>query len=584
MTRWTDRRVVPLLLVWLAGLFLATLNPWWVPTGDSEVFLVVARNLVRGDGLTYLGERVAFVPPGWSLTLAGLLWLGADVLWLKVFQIACMTGGLLLCYLALRQVESPTRSGLAVGLAAVCSPLYPLTFWLHTDALFMLIASLATALALRWRPEESAGRTIALLAAVLLLVAAGVTVRWAGLVYVAVVACAVLRGPRRRTGEGDTARWRHLDPRRLLAAVTVLLTAAGTFVLLKLLLGGFGGGTFMLAAIEESQVPSLFIRERPDLSIAGEFAHRLLQLPSWFGWTLFVPVRFISTVGVVGFAIDLAVGSLAMALLVYAAWKQACRGRLLYAGTLAYVVVLCLAWPHVNNRYLVPVLPFVIAGVLSGLGQLIAVDQWRLDRLWRGLRWAFVAAILATNASMWIVDVWVSRAPTALDFYARYEAGVHLSLMEVAAELDRLPDARTGNVGVSERYENLRERWQYKTAQRLVSYLADLDAIPAPRDKTGWAVRGVQQWARDNHLRYYVHQNPTVPGRLWHFRLTREEHGNIMGHLPGPAERPFELFEMINHPTRKMPDRRWLELHPVPPLYEERLESLARRVPHLDSP
>lgn len=581
--RWTDRRVVPLLLAWLAGLFLATLNPWWVPTGDSEVYLVVARNLLRGDGLMYLGERVAFVPPGWSATLALLLWLGASILWLKVFQIACMTGGLLLCYGALRQVESPVRSGLAVGLAAICSPLYPLTFWLHTDALFVLIASAATFGALRWQPGR--GRSLALLAIVLFLVAAGIAVRWAGLVYLVVVAGAILGAPQRQTGDGQERRRRYLDPRRLLAAITVFLVAGGAFVLLKLLLGGGGGGGgLMLATIEEAQVPSLLIRERPNLSLPVEFAYRLVQLPSWFGWTLFVPLRFVSTFGRVGWLLDLGVGGLALALLAYAAWMQGRRGRLLYAGTLLYVVGLCLAWPHVNNRYLVPVLPFVIAGVLSGLGRLIASKRWRLGPLWRGLRWAFVAAILATNGSMWLVDVWVARAPTALDFYARYEAGVHLSLMEAAAELDRLPDARDGNVGVSERYENLRERWEYKTAQRVIVYLVDLQAIPAPRDRTGWGVKPIQQWSRDNDLRYYVHQNPTVPGRLWHFRLTREEHGRIMGDLPGPVERQFELYEMVNHPTQAMPDRRWLERHPSPPLFGERLETLSRNVPHLDAP
>ncbi len=471
----------------------------------------------------------------------------------------------------LRSIGIPNATAwLATGFAAICSPLYPLTFWLHSDACFMLIVGAATWLAIQGPNRWS-------LAAVLLLVAISITIRWAGALFAVVILAAWVSKP----------QCRH---QKMLGCVAILLVVACTFGFLRLYLSVNGenpqtGGSHTLATLatvsptvgDESQAPDLFVRERPDLPIAVEYLLRIANVPSWFAWTLFVPLKFVADVGLAGGALNLVVGLLALIPLTVAAVSDGRKGNYLLAGVLAYVCAIAVVWPHVNNRYLVPVLPFVIAGIVVGLTRMAA---WRYGTVFRGLRLAFIAAFLFVNGYMYAVDVWIARSPTALDFYARYEAGIHLPLIEAAAELEDLPDAVPGRVSVSERYENLGERWDYKHAQRVIAYIANLETIPVPRELTGAGVKKLQQWSRDQHIRYYVHQNPTIPGRLWHFRLTRDEHALIVGYRPGPHERPYELYEMVNHAPPGEPSMNWLDLRAVRPLHGEELERLARRVPH----
>ena len=559
-----DAIAVGLLALWLLALFGLVHNPYWVPTGDSEVFLVAARNLANGDGLTFLGERLAVVPPAWPLALSVLLSFGATIAVLKAFQIVVMTGGLLCCYAVLRRDVDPKPAAFAVGMAALATPLYPLTFWLHSDALFMLIGSAATWLALRC--DLSTRRGVGLLGVIALLVVAGVAVRWAAMVYVVVVAAALLSGASSRL-------------RPLVGGAGLCLLALATYVVLRLALGDeASGGTGVPLA--NAEVPGLFVRERPDLSVVGEYLNRLANLPAWFGWTFFVPTRAIG--GPAGFALNAVVGGMILGLVLLAGVRAAGRRSYVYFGAIAYVLTLCAAWPHVNNRYVVPVLPFLMGGVLEGLRELAHGTRWRAIRrvVAATLQHAFILAFFVVNGAMFLVDAWVARSPSALDFYTRYEAGIHLPLIEAGAELNQ-SENQAARIAVSHRYENLGERWEYPTARRELAYIADVNAIVVPKEFTGWGVKKLQQWARDNGIDFYVHQNPTVPGRFWHFRLTREEHGRIMGDLPGPHMDAFALYEMRDHAEPGRPPRLWLDPLPLPPLHGERLERLARRVPHV---
>jgi hypothetical protein len=568
-----DLIVSACLWIGLVVLFAITWNPWWVPTGDSEAFLVIARNLATGRGLTYLGEPAAFVPPGWPVVLAGFMSVGASVAVLKAFQIACMAGGLVTLYLVLRQMRVESRTAVAgVGLAAICSPLYPLTFWLHSDALFVLVGSMATLCAARW--ARSGGTTW--LVACLVLVAVGVTVRWAGAIY-AVVPTAVLLSRLGRDAPPVVLR--------LLAAAGCLAAAGSSVLLLRGLetsptVATWHVSTELEAAPVgfESRPPDLIVRERPDLSYAEELLVRGSHLTGWFAWAPFVPLRFVATAGAWGWWVTHAVGGLMLVLFGWAAWLEARRGRFLLLGSGGYVVTLCLIWPHVNNRYVVPVLPVVIVGVLLGI---FALRVRAHPGAARGLRVMFIAALLFVNGFMWSVDAWVARSPDALHFYSRYEAGVHLPLIEIAHELNRREDART--VAVSERYQNLRERWDYRTSPRVLTYLTGIRPRIVPRPLTGSGVKKLQQWARDNTVDYYVHQNPTTPGRIWHFRLTHREHGTVMGHpelnQPGPGVPQFDLYRMNFHPKPGEPRARWLDPEPVPPLDADTLDRIGRRIP-----
>jgi hypothetical protein len=562
----------------LLTLFLLVHNPFWVPTGDSEVFLTAARNLYRGEGLHYLSGPLRLVPPGWPMTLAGLIWIGdGRVVVLKLAQIGFMTGGLLFWLAVLRTAAydfrptkrsegprfarddgegeaslnrfqrrwNPQDASLAVLLTAFCSPLYPLTFWLHSDALFMLLAGAATWAAARhgtwW------------LLVTCLLITLGIGVRYAGVLFAVVPATIYLcRG---KSG--------------IVPAIAVL-ASAGLSLMLVLSLTANGVG--ILAERSVSVMPELIVREQPWQHYVEELWERLLRWPDWPAWTLWAPMRFLGfSGGTTGIAANAFIGCLTLGLLAGAAWHAMLRRNGLLLGVFAYIALLAIAWPFPNSRYLVPILPGLIAGVLLGISLLPK---------WLGhLRIVFVGALLFVNGFMFATDVWIARSPTQLDFYSRYEAGIHLELIEAADYLAGTPEP----VGFSERYENLGERWNYSHAERVLAYVGDVHASAAPRKATGWSVKKMQPWGREQRLGWYVHQNPTVPGRVWHFRLTHDEHGRIMGDRPGPRAWQFALFRMKDHarPSESKP-RRWVVEHATPPLRGERLREVATRVPWLD--
>jgi hypothetical protein len=551
----------PLALVAAAALLatLATFNPYWVPAGDSEVFTVAARNLVRGQGLTYLGEPLAVTPPGWPVVLALLMKLGNGAVWLlKAFTAGCIVMGLVLSYAVLRRAAGVPRSTAAVACvaAAFAAPLYPLSFWLHSDALFFVLATAATLAAATWARSGNATWVVA----TCVLVVAMTCVRWAGLPFAVVVAAACLG---RRGG--------------LLAAVCVVFVAFISFASLHALLSP--GGVSLLATVaEEARVPGFLVREQTTVSYARELGMRATQLPSWLSWTLFTPLRFVAySLGTPGRLADAGVGLLVLALACVAAWRQARVGRWFLVGCLAYVGVLCLAWPSVNSRYLVPVLPVLVAAVVAGVQPL-----W--PKLRRGLLVTFFAAFAVNNVAMWAVDVWVARAGSAAEFYRRYEAGIHLGLLDIAVALRDRPDAHGNLLAVSERYQNLNEVWHYKHPQRVLAHAGGLTPIAADRRVVRPSIPRAQQWAREAGVRFYVHQNPTTPGRVWHFRLTRDQHARIVGHDPGPARPTYQLHAARDHAAS--PDKEpqtWLVPVEVPPADDATLEELARRVPFLNA-
>jgi hypothetical protein len=307
-------------------------------------------------------------------------------------------------------------------------------------------------------------------------------------------------------------------------------------------------------------------------------------VPQWFSWTLFSPLSVldgISPLGVpVGLWIDRGIGLLAMAMLGVAAWGAARRRddgsprpHYLWMGVLVYVIALGLNWPHVNNRYLVPIAPFLVAGILVGLKELSRYATFR------ALGWMFVAAILAINGALWGVDVIICRSRSAEQFYTRWEAGIYQSLIEVGVYLDELVDVGDGEIVASERYQNLNERWEYPLSPRAMVLMTAKQVRSVPTPLAGSGVRKAQAWARETGALYYVQQNPTYPGRIWHFRVTPEIEKLITGWPPAPERPQFELFTMRPDPIPGNPDLRSLQYQPVPVLRGEKLERVTRRVP-----
>ena len=589
--RWydRDRPVLAVLCAWLLLIFGMVWNPWWMPSGDAEVFLVTARNLMQGQGLTFNGYPVAIVPPGWPLLLAGLLHLTDSYLWLKGVQILLMIAFLLLSYATLRRFTTVRIAAIACGLAGILWPLYPLTMWLHSDAFFCAIAAGIGLLAVQWGDGRLARGW---LVAIILGCALAVFVRWAALVQVFVL-MALACGSGRVT-QGRMEAWPRLTPRQALGMAAIFVATLGTFAGLKSALSAQQAAPapaaishepslLPLARVplpEEVLAPELFVGgEDPDRTALETVTHRILAIPQWLSWTLFFPLRVLdgfSPVGVpVGLWIDRGVGLLAMAMIGLAAWR-AVRGsapHYLWVGVLVYVVALSLNWPHVNNRYIVPIAPFVVAGVLVGLAELRA---WRTFRI---LRWSFIAAVLGINGALWAVDVMICRSRSAETFYARWEAGIYQSLIEVGVYLDGQEGIEDGQIVASERYQNLNERWEYPLSPRSMVLMTGKQVRSVPTPLTGAGVRKAQSWARETGAWFYVQQNPTFPGRIWHFRVSPELEEKLTGWPPAPERPQFELFTLRPDPIPANPDLWSLQYEPVPVVKGQELERVTRHVP-----
>ena len=85
-------------------LYLLLENPYWVPGGDSEVYLAIARNLARGQGYLFNGQPARIAPPGWPMLLAGIIkFVSPSFLLLKLVTLASMVGAMAIYYRIVRR-------------------------------------------------------------------------------------------------------------------------------------------------------------------------------------------------------------------------------------------------------------------------------------------------------------------------------------------------------------------------------------------------------------------------------------------------------------------------------------------------
>ena len=120
-SEWTDAKVFPLVIVALVLTYGLLQNPYWVPSGDSEVYISIARNLARGDGYRFNGQPVAMVPPGWPVLMAVVMKITPYFLPLKLLAMACMIGFFAIGYWIARRFVSPTKAAAVILLTSILS-------------------------------------------------------------------------------------------------------------------------------------------------------------------------------------------------------------------------------------------------------------------------------------------------------------------------------------------------------------------------------------------------------------------------------------------------------------------------------
>lgn len=610
---------LPISILPLAVIYLAMLNPYWVPSGDGEVYTCIARSLARGEGLMFNQARAAIAPPGWPLVLAGAMKISAEFWFLKLLTTFSMLGALASAFFILRRFVTDRASAGVILLTGLLSSLYPLTYWMHTEAFFCLLGFNAVLIA--FRIAEGRAKLYWEVPLLLFLLGYGAFTRWPGVLHIVLIIPILLGGANKP--------WKRLSAWIILFLSTTV--CIGTFWAthsylsltkeekrLAIASGGTGESESEVPVETDSEMPTTIpttgptteptaspggtdstapdwsdVRGDGKRTQAEEIAFRIGTSGKWFAWLLWQPTRFGQSVSLINLSALLA-GWLAIAMLLLTLLRGITRHQYFWIGLAMYTGGLCVLWPNPNARYFVPVAPFIVLGIFLGIQvvsdwtrrktpianappqnesidslktaathQIASIHVRSLSAPAKCLMIAFIFATLASNLPLLAVDLWVFRSS---DFYGKYEAGANKDLMIAAQYINQtnLP----GKVAVCELYDNMgRERWS-KYGQRALHLLTDKQVITPPRKKelaNRPNDRKVRVWAKKvgNDADYYVYQSTWNPWRVWHFRLTFPLQQRLIGKLQD--ERPsggWELFVRVgsNYPRAKV-DR---ELNDLP--------------------
>src|SRR4051812_17279764 len=614
------RRVWLIVTVAVAGLYGLLFNPYWVPGGDSELYLAVARSWAQGHGHSFNGQFVSICPPGWPLVLAAVMKIAPTFAVLKLVTLTLMIRAMAMWYALLLRFMRPALAALIVLTTAIIQHVYSLSFWMHSDALFLVFSTAAMIVACQIREGRSHPRWR--LALLLVLCFAGGFVRWAGILQWPVIAGFLLagqpivplwvrrifkRGPERGRGfevlpsNGEAVapvtampqRVQAVDPgtnprapqRSLVAGsgwedyrrpppvwLAVLLSGVvpvGTFAMVRQALhltpqqevdAKEAGATFDESQVEpaptaESRTVDLLnVPSGGKQTLFNEIVERVRRCGKWFAWLLWPEMRFLSAVKRLS-SIDTIFGWIVIATLLSTSWHAIQRRQWFWPAMALYGGVLCIAWPNPNARYLVPIAPMILWGVIRGVNGLGKGRRW--GTIHRATNIAFIASVIVANAILFGIDVWVARSS---DFYSRYEGGLNNDLISAAHFLDG-QNLEPNELAVSEEYVNLGRRRMMKTGQRVIVMLTDRVTQYVPGKLCGLPTPRFASWARRRHVTWYLYQEPISPWRVWHFRLPGWLQQKLSGEPPAPTSAGWVLYhvdeEGVWQPVEVPPVKGW---------------------------
>jgi hypothetical protein len=565
--RWLVTALVPLAL-----LYLALLNPYWVPSGDGEVYTCIARSLVKGEGLMFNGSRAAIAPPGWPLVLSWAMRISPEFWFLKLLVTTFLLASFIPAFYVVRRFLSDRASAGVICLTGTLSTVYPLAFWMHTEAFFCVLGFSAILIAYRIREGRAKVRIEVPL--MLLLLALGAFTRWPGVLHAALIVPILL--------SGRPALWK--DRRTLVLCLLTVVTCYATYKItysylslspheqaLAAMSGGMSDAetgdidsdattepttgpttSQMLHAGDDDETPDTNTFRNIKRTFIGEITYRVGTAGKWFSWLLWQPSRFGQSVHFINVSALIA-GWTAIALLgiaLYAEWR---RRDYFWIGLALYTGGLCVLWPNPNARYFVPVAPFIITGIFIGIRE---ASNWLASRP-RGARFArpvgvgvaglFVLGTVGSNLPLLAIEIGVFRSK---HFYAKYEAGQSKELIAVADYILKHP--RDGTIVINELYDNMGRQRYSKFGMRALHLLTNQPIIGLER-KSRLKTRptggddAVRKWLKNRaNASYLVYQAAWNPWRVWHFRLSPELQKKLTGRTVSFETGGWELFAREN--------------------------------------
>jgi hypothetical protein len=170
----------------------------------------------------------------------------------------------------------------------------------------------------------------------------------------------------------------------------------------------------------------------------------------------------------------------------------------------------------VNPRYLVPVAPLLVLGVIRGLEHLRSTQSpW--NGLWKFSLNAFVVSLVLINGALWGIDVYINHSS---NFYARYRAG-EMERLIASARYMREAGVKDGEIAVNVFYVNLGRQRPNGEGLRTMILLTDRAVRGGPSGCTGEPNEVLLRWAAKYGVKYYLYRPPVSPWRALHFKLKR---------------------------------------------------------------
>lgn len=506
-------------------LFLVLQNRYWVPGGDSEVYLAIAQNIATGNGYMFNGQAARIAPPGWPLLMAGVIkFISPTFLALKLTAMSAMIAALGIYYWILRRYVDPLPAAGAILLTAIISHVYPLTFWLHSDAIFALITAAIVHVSLQINESSPGPARSWRIAWLLVLCVAGAFVRWAGIINILLIGAALMQRPgtlrERRAwfalalavvvtfGSFYTIRWgmKRFAPARVAFEETAQMDLAAVATDLQVVEG--------MEGTREQEMPGIIT------SGQTTYARRFLGFGTWFSYLLWQPFRLAVGIEPIFYVATL-VGWIVAIIIICGLVPELRQMRFLLPAAFVYVAALCLNWPHANARYLVPIAPLIIVMIFRGLSVLgAAASQAWQKRTVAVIGVVGIASVILCNAALYAIDVWVMRSS---NFYDRYEAGMYKPLL-AAAELLNAQHVGNWQACVNPEYRNLNKRKMSPTGLRILTMLTGKAVQQMPKRYTlpQYKLPNDREFRRNflatNRVRYYLEQPPVSPWRVQHFR------------------------------------------------------------------
>jgi hypothetical protein len=379
-----------------------------------------------------------------------------------------------------------------------------------------------------------------------------------------VVAGILARGidlrPRHIVASSQSSRW--------IALVLTFVVTFGTFFIVRealylspeeATLAKDAGATLDEQQAEAKTVDLMNNKPAGKITLAEEYLHRFRRSGKWFAWLLWPEMRFVGSAGIKGSvamtllsSLDTAMGWVIIALLLVTLWHAMRRRDWLWLGLAVYCAALCINWPNPNARYLVPVAPLVLWGVIRGV-QLIALrDETAPEdsplpmptrRLPRAAIVGFTFSVFVCSGILYATDVKVAHAD---DFYAAYEGRQYQGLIAASYYLNRhsLDDRE---LGVSEKYINLGRPRASKSGLRVAVMLTNRVVQVVPMNKADEpVVPKTINYNRRQRIRWYLYQQPISPWRVWHFRVPAWLQEAMTKEPVGPESGGWVLYRVVD--------------------------------------